>query len=156
MRSTNSYSSKWVEKENLPLKKLVLVARNNEKVFHCRHFLHLFCCFLWKKLQIDASVFIFVPKFLTFFELTNEVKSSYSPLLPPSPRVRQRLGTLGNGSFIIKFFSFMRAQLIFDSKVVLLSFVLDVLIWTNPPPCPGLKAWKRRDFMRPWTTNITK
>lgn len=93
-----------------------------------------------KKLQIDASVFIFVPKFLTFFELTNEVKSSYSPLLPPSPRVRQRLGTLGNGSFIIKFFSFMRAQLIFDSKVVLLSFVLDVLIWTNPPPCPGLKA----------------
>ena len=35
--------------ENLPLKKLVLVARNNEKVFHCRHFLHLFCRFLWKK-----------------------------------------------------------------------------------------------------------
>lgn len=98
-----------------------------------------------KKLQIDASVFIFAPKFLTFFELTNEVKSSYSPPSPPPPplpppRVRQRLGNLGNGSFIIKFFSFMRAQLIFDSKVVLLSFVLDVLIWTNPPPCPGLKA----------------
>lgn len=95
-----------------------------------------------KKLQIDASVFIFAPKFLTFFELTNEVKSSYSPPPPPlpPPRVRQRLGNLGNGSFIIKFFSFMHAQLIFDSKVVLLSFVLDVLIWTNPPPCPGLKA----------------
>ena len=95
-----------------------------------------------KKLQIDASVFIFAPKFLTFFEPTNEVKSSYSPPPPPSPppRVRQRLGNLGNGSFIIKFFSFMHTQLIFDSKVVLLSFVLNVLIWTNPPPCPGLKA----------------
>lgn len=41
-----------------------------------------------KKLQIDASVFIFAPKFLTFFELTIEVKSSYSPpppQLPPPP-----------------------------------------------------------------------
>ena len=38
-----------------------------------------------KKLQIDASVFIFAPKFLTFFELTSEVKSSYSPPSSPPP-----------------------------------------------------------------------
>ena len=142
--------------ENLPLKKLVLVARNNEKVFHCRHFLHLFCRFLWKKTANWCISLYFRAEISHLFRAYERSNVFLLPPPPPPPRVRQRLGTLGNGSFIIKFFSFMRAQLIFDSKVVLSSFVLDVLIWTNPPPCPGLKAWKRRDFMRPWTTNITK